>query len=153
MYAGQPGQDNHRRRQNLVGEGASVSVTTTVAILGGNSVVGRALGYLLQDTHRRTRLIEDPGTGEPAELLEGIQVLVVAPAVSTECRERFLAGMRSTPGTATIPVLTLSAVLKDVLADQMGLVLWPCRPEDLKREIDTALLAASHREQPTNAGY
>lgn len=115
-------------------------------------MVGRALAYLLQDTYRETHLIEDPGTGEPAELLAGIQVLVVAPAVSAECRERFLVGMKSTPGTASIPVLTLSAVLKDVLADQMGLVMWPCRTEDLKREIDAALLAAARRDQPANTG-
>ena len=126
---------------------------TTVAILGGDSVVGRALAYLLQDACRETRLIEDPGTAEPAELLAGIQVLVVAPAVSTECRERFLAEMKSTPGTADIPVLTLSAVLKDVLADQMGLVMWPCWTEDLKKEIDAALLAAARRDQPANTGY
>jgi len=116
-------------------------------------VVGRALAYLLQDTYRETRLIENPGTDEPAELLAGIQVLVVAPAVSTECRERFLAGMRSSPGTAAIPVLTLSAVLKDVLADQMGLVMWPCRTEDLKREIDAALLATGRQDQTANMGY
>ena len=116
-------------------------------------MVGRALAYLLQDTYRETHLIEDPCTGEPAELPAGIQVLVVAPAVSTECRERFLASLRSTPGTAAIPVLTLSAVLKDVLADQMGLVMWPCRTEDLNREIDAALLAAARRDQPANTGY
>lgn len=126
---------------------------TTVAILGGNSVVGRVLGLLLQDPRHETRLIEEPCTGQPAELLEGIQLLLIAPAVSTESRERFLAGMRSTPGTAAIPVLTLSTVLNDVLADQMGLVLWPCRLEDLKREIEAALLASSRPEQPANAGY
>ncbi|MDQ4127929.1 MAG: hypothetical protein M3151_08305 [Actinomycetota bacterium] len=96
--------------------------------------------------------MEERGTGQPAELLEGIHLVLIAPAVSTESRESFLAGMRSTPRTAAIPVLTLSTVLKDVLAEQMGLVLWPCRLEDLKREIDAALLAAARPERSATAG-
>jgi hypothetical protein len=120
-------------------------LTATVAILGGNSVVGRALEVLLQGLGYDTRLVEESGT--PEELLGGTQLLLAAPTVTTDSRERFVARMRSTPGTTTIPVLTLSTTYKGELADQPGLVPWPCRLEDLKKEIDTTLFAAADAEE------
>ena len=59
--------------------------------------------------------------------------------------------MRSTPGTATIPVLTLATVANQDMADQPGLVLWPCRMEDLRTEIEAALLTAA-AEGPSSQG-
>jgi hypothetical protein len=120
-------------------------LTTTVAILGGNSVVGSALEVLLQGVGYDTRLIEESGVGSPEELLRGTQLLLAAPTVNTESRERFLARMKSTPSTAAIPVLTLSTAQRVEFADQTGLVPWPCRLEDLKSEIDAAVY---DREEP-----
>jgi hypothetical protein len=110
--------------------------------LGGNSVVGRALGVLLQSTGYATRLIEEPTTGKPEELLEGVQLLLVAPTPGSRSRERFLDHMGSVAETAAIPVLTLSSVAGRVLADETGFVPWPYRLEDLEAEIEGALLAA-----------
>jgi hypothetical protein len=121
-----------------------------VAILGGDSVVGRALQALLQGLGYDTRLIEEYGVGTPEELLEGTQLLLATPAVNLESRERFLEGMRSTPGTAAIPVLTLSTVRTKDLADQAGIVLWPCRLEDLNRAIEAARLSAVTLEEPAD---
>jgi hypothetical protein len=118
-------------------------VTPTVAILGGGSVVGRALEVLLQGLGYDALLIEDSGAGKPEDLLRGIQLLLATPTEDTESRERFLADMRSTPGTAAIPVLTLSTAAREDLADQPGLVAWPCRLEDLKREIEAAMLIST----------
>jgi len=120
-------------------------LTTTVAILGGNSVVGSALEVLLQGLGYDTRLIEESGVGSPEELLGGIHLLLAAPTVNTESRERFLARMKSSPSTAAIPVLTLSTAQRVEIADQTGLVPWPCRLEDLNREIDAAVY---DREEP-----
>jgi hypothetical protein len=126
-------------------------VRATVAILGGDSVVGRALEALLQGLGYDTLLIEESGAGKPEELLRGIQLMLAAPTADTESRERFLADMRSTSGTAAIPVLTLSTVIRKDLADQPGLVLWPCRMEDLRTEIEAALLTAA-AEEPSSRG-
>ena len=114
--------------------------------------MGRALEVLLQGLGYDTRLIEESSAGNPEDLLEGVQLLLAAPTVSTESRERFLAGVASTPRTATIPVLTLSTALKKEPADQTGLVLWPCRMEDLKMEIEAALLTAGGAKEPTDQG-
>ena len=127
-------------------------MTARVAILSGDAVVSRALEVLLQGLGYHTRLIEEFGLGQPDELLEGIHLLLAAPTLSTEYRERFLAGMRSTPATTAIPVLTLSTVSQKDLPDQTGLVLWPCRMEDLKREIEAALLTAVATEKLASRG-
>jgi hypothetical protein len=126
-------------------------VRATVAILGGNSVVGRALEALLQGLGYDTLLIEASGAGKPEDLLRGVQLLLAAPTADTDPREQFLADMTSTPGTAAIPVLTLSTAIREDLADQPGLVPWPCRMEDLKTEIEAALLTVA-AEEPSSQG-
>ena len=120
-------------------------MTTTVAILGENSVVGSALEVLLEGLGYDTKLIEESSEGRPEELLAGIQILLAVPSVNTESRERFLVRMKSTPSTAAIPVLTLSTAQRVDLADQTGIVPWPCRLEDLERAIDAAIY---NREEP-----
>ena len=109
-------------------------------------MVGRSLEVLLQGAGYSTRIIEEPTADKPQELLEGIQLLLVAPTPSTDSRERFLADMGSMPGVAPIPVLKLSMVLDRVQCEQASRVLWPCRLEDLKSEIEAALLTASRAE-------
>jgi len=118
-----------------------------VAILGGDSVVGRALEPLLQGLGYDTLLIEESGAGKPEELLRGIQLLLAVPTADTGSRKRFLADMRSTPGMAAIPVLTLSTTITEDAAHQPGLVLWPCRLEDLRTEIEAALISAGDEEK------
>jgi hypothetical protein len=115
-------------------------------------VVGRSLEVLLEGGGYSTRIIEEPVTGKPQELLEGIRLLLVAPTPDTDSRERFLASMESVPGVAGIPVLRLSTVLNRVPPEQAGLVLWPCRLEDLKGDIEAALNTPSRAVVSTKPG-
>jgi hypothetical protein len=117
-----------------------VTVATTIAILGGNSVAGRALEALLQGVGYDTRLIEDPPERSPEQLLEGVRLLLLAPTLSAESRETLLAEMGSTLDAANIPVLTLSTSLKEALAGGPAFIPWPCRLEDLTKKIEAALL-------------
>ena len=114
---------------------------TTVAILGGNPLVGRALELLLESAGYRVRLLEEPEAFEDPDLLAGIDVLLLGRGVSDERREEFLGAMASTLETATIPVLALSPGPDGTLAAEDRLVPWPGRVEDLAREIDAVLLA------------
>jgi len=107
---------------------------------------------LLQGQGYDTRLIDEYDAGEPGEVLGGVQILLATPTVSTEARARFLDCMRSSPSTATIPFLTLSTAPKNEPADQTGRVLWPCRLEDLRMEIEAALLTAGDAKEPTGSG-
>ena len=114
---------------------------TTVAILGGNPLVGRALELLLGSAGYKVRLLEEPEAFEDPDLLAGVDVLLLGRGVSDERREEFLGAMASTLETATIPVLALSPGPEGGLAAEDRLVPWPGRVEDLAREIDAVLLA------------
>ncbi len=120
---------------------------TTVAILGGDAMVDRALVILLQGVGDETRAIEDPAAGDPGELLEGIQLLLVTSAPDAETWGPFLAGVR---GTTEVPILTLSTALGGTLGEEEeeGLVPWPCLVQDLKRHIEAALLRVLAFERP-----
>ena len=129
-----------KKQGHLYKQGALVTVPTTIAILGGNSVAGRALEALLQGVGYDTRLIEDPPESPPERLLDGVRLLLLAPTLSTESREGFLAEMEDTLAAANIPVLTLSTTIKEALGDGPASIPWPCRLEDLTRKIEAALL-------------
>ena len=135
---------NFVKRRNeelsLDGQGVLVTVPTTIAIFGGNSVAGRALEALLQGVGYDTRLIEDPPERPPEELLDGVRLLLLAPTLSAESRENLLAEMGGTLDAANIPVLTLSTTIKEALGDGPVSIPWPCRLEDLTKKIEAALL-------------
>ena len=124
----------------LYKQGDLITAPTTIAILGGNSVAGRALEALLQGVGYDTRLIEDPPERSPEQLLEGVRLLLLAPTLSPESRETLLAEMDSTLDAANIPVLTLSTSLKEALGDGSVFIPWPCRLEDLTKRIEAVLL-------------
>jgi len=124
----------------LYKQGDLVTVLTTIAILRGNSVAGRALEALLQGVGYDTRLIEDPPERSPEQLLEGVRLLLLAPTLSAESRETLLAEMGNTLAAANLPVLTLSTSLKEALAGGPAFIPWPCRLEDLTKKIEVALL-------------
>lgn len=109
-------------------------------------MVDRALVILLQGVGYETRAVEDPAAGDPGELLEGIQLLLVTSAPDAETWGPFLAGVR---GTTEVPILTLSMALGGTLGEEEeGLVPWPCLVQDLKRHIEAALLRVLAFERP-----
>ncbi len=80
---------------------------TTIAILGGDAVVGNALSLLLRGLGYEADVLLDEGHGEAArELLDGVDVLLLAPAPKDGSHEEALSSlMRSAPETARIPGL------------------------------------------------
>src|SRR5919112_5198484 len=80
----------------ILSSGVAISVGTTIAIWGGNTVAGRALEALLQGVGYDTRMIEDPPESDPEECLDGVRLLLLAPTLSAESRETLLAEMGST---------------------------------------------------------
>jgi hypothetical protein len=124
----------------LYKQGDLVTAPTKIAILGGNSVAGRALEALLQGVGYDTRLIEDSPEKPPEQILEGVRLLLLAPTLSAESRETLLEEMGSTLEAANIPVLALSTSLKEALAGGPAFIPWPCRLEDLTKRIEAVLL-------------
>lgn len=121
-------------------KGALITESTTIGILGGNSVAGRALEALLQGVGYKTRLIEYPPASEPDEFLAGVELLLVSPTLGDESREFLLADIEHSLDATAMPVLTLSTTPKGALGDQPVFIPWPCRIEDLTKKIEATLL-------------
>ena len=119
---------------------------TTVAILSGNPMVGRILEFLLDSAGYEVRLLDEPGAFKAGALLEDVDVVLLSHDLSNNRREDFLRVMTNGLQTATIPILTLSPGPKRPLAGEDRLVSWPCRIEDLAREIEASLRVAEGGE-------
>ena len=71
---------------------------TTIAILGADTVVGRALGALLENSGYDTTPLDAYPTGVVDELLDGADLLLLVPRLDEGVREAFLGAMgKSTP--------------------------------------------------------
>jgi len=119
--------------------------TTTIAILGSDTVVGRALCVLLEGDGYQTTLLDSYPTGIVDELLEGAHLLILTPGVDGGVREAFLGAMgKSTPQKADIPVITLSTATEERMPEEEGVksVPWPCETKVLVDHIEAALLDA-----------
>ena len=117
---------------------------TTVAIQGGDPLVGQALEILLRGVGYEVRVLGESEAFQVEDLLEGVDVLLLGPGLANGRREDFLEAMASTLETATIPVLALSPGPKGALSEEDRLVPWPSRIEDLSRAIEAAVRANGH---------
>ena len=121
---------------------------TTVAILSCDPLIGRALELLLRGAGYEVRLLEEPDAKGVEDLLGGVDVLLLDRGLSNGRREDFLGALASTLETATIPVLSLAPGSEGASAGEDRVVPWPCRIEDLVREIEAARTAAGGGGEP-----
>ena len=125
----------------------SSEARTTVAILSGDPLVGRALELLLKGADYEVRLLEETDASRVEDVLHDTDVLLLDRGLSNGRREDFLGALASTLETAAIPVLSLSPGLEGAsAAEEDRVVPWPCKIEDLVREIEAARRAAGGRE-------
>jgi hypothetical protein len=129
---------------------------TTIAILGADTVVGSALCALLEDSGYRTTPLDSYPTGVVDELLDGADLLLLAPRLDEDVREAFLGAMgKSAPQRAEMPVIVLSTALEEDLPEKEGVlrVPWPCETRVLVERIEAALLDAAEASDapPTQA--
>ena len=117
--------------------------TTTIAILGCDTVVGRSLSVLLEGSGYQTTLLDSYPTGVLDELLEGAHLLLLTPRVDEGVREAFLGAMgKSTPQVGDIPVIALHTALEEDLPEKEGVISvpWPSETKVLVDRIEAALL-------------
>jgi len=112
-----------------------------VAVLGGNSVVGRALELLLRGAGYDVRLLGHPGEEDLGALLEGSHLLLLAPTLDAATLGKIKGQIEGSATLAELPVLALvTAPSEDPLeGGRASQVPWPCRTAELAREIDAAL--------------
>jgi hypothetical protein len=121
--------------------------TTVVAILGTNTAVNNALALLLKSAGYDIRRIERDLPGHANGLLEGVDLLLLAPGFSNAPREAILSVVRDNPTTAQTPVLTLSSAIGGALGDESApVVSWPSPIGELVRQIETVLAPATSEE-------
>jgi hypothetical protein len=132
--------------------------TVVVAILGANTVVENALAQLLEGEGYSTRVLKTFPMGEAVQEeeempLAEVDLVVLAPSLSTSECEAFLAARRTTPRRTTtissspIPVIVLCSPMKEappLLEEEEAVrsVPWPTTPERLVGEIKDILLEA-----------
>jgi hypothetical protein len=128
--------------------------TTTIAILGCDTVVGSSLSVLLEGSGYKTTLLDAYPTGIVDELLEGAHLLILTPRVDEGVREAFLGAMgKSTPQKAEMPVIALHTAPEEDVPEKEGVISvpWPCETKVLVERIEAALLdvpAASSAPTP-----
>ncbi len=116
---------------------------TRVIVVSGDPVVGRALELLLRSVGYGARFATADSLDEPS-LLDGVRLLLFfTVGLSPERREAAMSLVESTPGTAGIPILNLVSSLDGVQAGAKDLVLWPCLVEELRRQIEAALVGGA----------
>ena len=120
--------------------------TTTIVILGCDTVVGRSLSVLLEGSGYDTKLLDAYPTGVVDELLEGAHLLILTPRVDEGVRKAFLGAMgKSTPHRANMPVIVLTTAVEEGVIS----VPWPSETKDLVEQIEAALSVQAASTAPT----
>lgn len=114
----------------------------TVAILGGNPVVGRALEFLLESTDYGVRFFSEQ-LGESAELPGEVRVAIVMPALRPDRSDALITRLRSASGARVVPIIELITPPNRRHNGHRIPVSWPCSVEELKRNIEAALVEGS----------
>jgi len=132
----------------------SESENSTIALLGTDNVVGKALSLQKQREGYEITMVEAPPTGPPEDLMEGVDLLLISPGLVHERCEESLAVLRGKRSRMGVPVLELSslAVGEGFLHDEgVRVVPWPINIEGLAREIEGALNVSTHHETGWNS--
>jgi hypothetical protein len=122
----------------------------TIAILGADTVVGRALCALLEGSGYRTTPIDAHPTGVVDELLSDADLLLLAPRLEEGAREAFLGAMgKSAPQRADMLVILLSTTVEEGMPEKEGVIRvpWPCETKALVERIEATLAG----EKPNGA--
>jgi hypothetical protein len=125
----------------------------TVAILGGNPVIGKALESLLRSANYVAQFFSEYPEDD-AEPLGEARVALILPSLSSTHQEALITLIRDTPSTTNLPVIELITTPNENGNGQVTRVPWPCGIEDLRQFIDEKLLedppGTIERREPGN---
>ncbi len=116
-----------------------ISPQITVAIVGKDPIIGQVLGSLLQAAGYGTQFVTYPVTDDPHNMFADAHVVLLMPELSKISRDGCLISKVSTAAATNIPILELVPEPDEVPSLRARPVRWPCRLEQLRREIEAAL--------------
>ena len=116
-----------------------ITPQVTVAIIGTDPVIGQVLESLLQTAGYGTRFVTYPVTDESCNTVADAHVVLLMPGLSNIYREGCLISKVSTATATNVPILRLIPEPDGDSSLQARPVRWPCRLEQLRREIEAAL--------------
>ena len=122
-----------------------------VVVVGGDSIVGHALELLLRGSGYDARF-EALRRFDARRILREAGLVLLAPGLDEWGRGAVLSSVEAACHDGKLPVLELVPATASRPGERHTLVPWPCRTEDLDREIEAALLkgrSASVGRQPT----
>jgi hypothetical protein len=115
----------------------------TIAIVGGNTVAGLALSFLLRGAGYAAIILKAPPV---RDLHRDVDLLLVSPDLDDERRKDSLAILRGNKADKRVPVLTLSATVEEnVFAGEAAGSSWPVEIGGLARAIEAALRGEAER--------
>jgi hypothetical protein len=116
------------------------STPITIVIVGKDPIVGRAIGSLLRTAGYDTRFVADPITNGYRSALVEAHVVLLAPGLSAQSREKLLGSGTSKPVAAETPTLELVSEADEGQPQrELHRVRWPCSLEQLRGEIEAVL--------------
>ena len=112
----------------------------TVAILGTDTLAEDILARLLRREGYAAKILKADPASVADGSLEGVDLLLLTPGLSSDVRGAFLEAMKSNPKTSHIPALPISAVLNVALLDELAASTpWQNLFEELVGQIKAAL--------------
>jgi hypothetical protein len=116
------------------------STPITIVVVGKDPIVGRAIESLLRAAGYDARFVADPVTDGSTRALVEAHVVLLAPNLSAESREKVLGSGTSNAVAAETPTLELVSEA-DEGQPRRGhhRVRWPCSLEQLRGEIEAVL--------------
>lgn len=118
---------------------ARAAPTVVVVVVGGDSIVGHALALLLRGSGYDARF-EALRTFDARRVLRETGVVLLAPGLNEWGQTAGPAAVVAACHDGGLPVLELVPATVSRSGEGHALIPWPCRPEDLEREIEAALL-------------
>ena len=115
-----------------------ISPQITVAIVGKDPIIGQVLESLLQAAGYGTRFVTYPVTDDLHNMFAHAHIVLLMPGLSNISREGCPSSKVSTAAT-NIPILELIPEPDGIPSLRARPVRWPCRLEQLRREIEAAL--------------
>ncbi len=124
--------------------------SVTVVVVGDDTVVGQALELLLRSAEYNVVFLKEPHWETPGYLDE-VHLLVLAPPLNLHKRQAILVSLGSEPEDRSVPVVELIAGAKaSRLGERHFVVPWPCRTEELRRQMEAALRVGNDAAQPAS---